>query len=111
MSTVFSRFSEGVVVLEVDVVIGNKGDATCESAASALAILSLCCSRRRGKEEKKGNGAPKTERKEGREEGRRFMTVLICESSLWHLSDDFALYISFVPHRAKYLLRTLHAEF
>ena len=79
MSTVFSRFSEDVVVLEVDVVIGNKGDVRmCCFGLGDTLIMLLKATRERRKERKRGS----KDRKEGREGGRRFMTVLICESSL-----------------------------
>ena len=111
MSTVFSRFSEDVVVLEVAFVIGNKGDVRmcCFGLGDPL-IMPLKATRERRKERKRSSKDRKKRGKGGREEGRRFMTVLICESPLWHRSDDFALYTSFVPHRAKYLLRALHVE-
>ena len=110
MSTVFSRFSEDVVVLEVAFVIGNKGDVRmcCFGLGDPL-IMPLKATRERRKERKRSSKDRKKRGKGGREEGRRFMTVLICESSCGtDRARDFALDTSFVPHRAKYLLKTLH---
>ena len=59
-------------------------------------LLIMLLKAKREREERKRCSKDRKERGEGRKggrnEGHRFMSVLICESSVWHRSDDCALY-------------------